>query len=89
MNWSLVPIVDYVDAVDALLKSRHGIDTTDVDAEQVADCRDDGWSPEHCVEWIGTKYNLDRIDTGPYGGIEPCSRRSPTTSDPGTRGCIS
>ena len=59
----------YERAVEALLSARFGIGIADVGEDHVAGCRRDGWTPEECVQWLETKYNLDRIDVGPYGGI--------------------
>ena len=59
----------YEQAVEALLCSRYGITFADVGEDSVAGCRRDNWTPLECVEWLETKYDLERIDIGPYGGI--------------------
>ena len=59
----------YERAVEALLASRFGIGIPDVGEALVESCRKDSWTPLECVEWLESKYNLDRIDVGPYGGI--------------------
>ena len=63
-----VPFIDYLNAVDDLLESRYGITSRDVDTASIAGCQDDGWTPEECVQWLAEKYDLERIDVGPYGG---------------------
>ena len=63
-----VPFIDYLNAVDDLLESRYGITSNDVDTASVAGCQDDAWTPEECVQWLADKYELERIDVGPYGG---------------------
>ena len=59
----------YERAVAALLCSRFGISVSDVGEDSVAGCWRDKWTPLECVEWLETKYDLERIDIGPYGGI--------------------
>ena len=66
------PFIDYLNAVDAMLETRYGITSNDVDVASIAGSQDDGWTPEECVEWLSQKYDLDRIDAGPYGGIKIC-----------------
>ena len=61
-----VPFIDYLNAVDAMLECRYGITSNDVDMASIAGSQDDG--PEECVQWLGEKYDLERIDIGPYGG---------------------
>jgi len=67
MNAEGTPFIDYLNAVDDLLGSRYGVTSNDVDTGQIAGCQDDGWTPDECVKWLVGKYDLDRIDTGPYG----------------------
>ena len=68
MDWSERPFIDYLNAVDALLEKRHGITSSDLDTDGIACAQEGGWTPEETVEWIANKYDLDRIDLGPYGG---------------------
>ena len=63
-----VPFIDYLNAVDDLLEGQYGITSNDVDTASIAGCQDDSWTPEECVEWLAKKYELERIDIGPYGG---------------------
>jgi hypothetical protein len=62
------PFIDYLNAVDDLLEGRYGITSNDVDTASIAGSQDDGWTPEECVQWLADKYELERIDIGPYGG---------------------
>jgi hypothetical protein len=72
MTENPVPFIDYLNRVDALLESMFGITSNDVDVASIAGSQDDGWTPAECVEWLRQKYDLDRIDAGPYGGIKIC-----------------
>ena len=60
----------YEQAVETQLHSRFGLSVSDVGEDSVAGCRRDNWTPLECVEWLETKYDLERIDIGPYGGIK-------------------
>ncbi len=62
------PFIDYLNRVDDLLEARYGITSHDVDTASIAGCQDDGWTHEECVQWLANKYDLERIDCGPYGG---------------------
>jgi hypothetical protein len=53
-----VSFIAYLSAVDALLTDRYGITSHDVDTEAIVRARDDGWTPEACVQWLGGKYDL-------------------------------
>ena len=64
-----VPFIDYLSAVDDLLETRYGITSNDVDTASIAGSQDEDWTPEECVQWLAEKYELERIDVGPYGGI--------------------
>jgi len=64
-----MPFIDYLNAVDDLLESRYGITSGDVDTASIAECQDDGWKPMECVSWLADKYDLERIDVSPYGGM--------------------
>jgi hypothetical protein len=64
-----IPFIDYLNAVDDLLESQYGITNGDVDTASIAGCQDDGWTPEECVSWLEEEYDLERIDVGPYGGM--------------------
>ena len=57
-----------MNTVDDLLEARYGITSNDVDTASIACCQDDEWTPEECVEWLAKKYDMERIDNGPYGG---------------------
>lgn len=57
-----VPFIEYLNAVDALLEARYGITSNDVETEPIAKAQDDNWTPEECVEWLGTKYDLEPIN---------------------------
>jgi hypothetical protein len=67
----------YRQAVEALLVTRFGINVADVGANSVEGCRRDGWTPEESVKWLETKYDMERIDTGPYGTPDPGRYRQP------------
>jgi hypothetical protein len=68
------PFIDYLNAVDELLESRHGITSNDVDMAPIAGCQDEGLTPEECSEWFEDKYELERIDTDPCGGKKCVSK---------------
>jgi hypothetical protein len=68
------PFIDYLNRVDALLESMFGITSNDVDVASIAGSQDDGWTPEECVQWLADKYELERIDIGPYGGTSCATR---------------
>ncbi|MBT3192503.1 MAG: hypothetical protein HN341_08105 [Verrucomicrobia bacterium] len=74
MTEKIVPFIDYLNAVDDLLESRYGITSNDVDVASIAGSQDDGWTPAECVEWLAGKYELERIDIGPYGGTSCATR---------------
>ena len=63
-----MPFIDYLNAVDDLLEARFGITSNDVDTASIAGCQDDEWTPDECTSWLAEKYELERIDIGPYGG---------------------
>ena len=68
MNWQEAPFIEYLNAADDLLEARYGITSNDLDTATIAGCQDDCWTPEECVNWLADKYNMERIDNGPYGG---------------------
>jgi hypothetical protein len=70
-----MPFIDYLNAVDDLMEAQYGITSKDVDTASIAGAQDDGWTPGECVQWLAVRYELKRIDTGPYGGIL-CATRS-------------
>jgi hypothetical protein len=53
--------IDYWDAVDAALLRFFGIDTRDtgMDADQIAEAQESGWTPEELARWYGNRYDLD------------------------------
>ena len=55
---SVMPFIDYLNAVDDLLEGRYGITSSDVGMGAIAGCQDDLWSVEECVEWLAGKYEL-------------------------------
>ena len=85
---SEIPFIDYLNAVDDLLESRYGITSGDVDTASIAGCQDDGWSPVDCVEWLANKYELDRIDIGPYGGMNEENTDNRTRYDAAAEGAV-
>jgi hypothetical protein len=70
-----MPFIDYLNAVDDLLEAQYGITSNDVDTASIAGAQNDRWTPEECVQWLADKYELQRIDIGPYGGTS-CATRS-------------
>jgi len=51
---------EYLDVVEAALKTKYGIDLSDtnIDFNEIADIQEEALSPEDFVNWFGTKYNL-------------------------------
>ena len=60
-NWEERPFIDYLNAVDDLLEKRYGITSNDTDMDIIATSQEQGESPKECVEYIATKYDLDKI----------------------------
>jgi hypothetical protein len=54
----LVPFIEYLNAVDALLQARYGITSNDADMAQIAAGQDAGDTPEKFVDWFGEHYDL-------------------------------
>ena len=65
---NLMAFIEYLNAVDEILERRYGINSKDVGTDCVARCLATAWTPEECVQWLSEKYELERIDIGPYGG---------------------
>ena len=67
-DWPDVPFIDYWNAVEDLLKEQYGITTDDsTSGELVASAQEGLFTPQEYVDYIAAKYDLDRIDEGPYG----------------------
>lgn len=58
-HWQEEAFIDYLNAVDNLLRSKYGVTSHDVDVAHIADAQEDGWTPEQVVEWFAEKYDLD------------------------------
>ena len=68
--------IDYLNTVDDLLEAQYGITSRDIDTAAIAQCQEDAWAPQECVQWLADKYELERIDLGPYGGMASCKNDS-------------
>lgn len=60
-NWTELPFIDYLNAVDDLLEKRFGITSHDCDIDQVAQAQEDGDTPEQVVNWLAEKHDLVEI----------------------------
>jgi len=58
MIWSKKPFIAYLIAVDDLLDTVFGITSLDVNLDLISECRNQGDTPEGCVGYIASKYNL-------------------------------
>jgi len=66
MNWQERPFIEYLNAVDDLLESRHGITSDDTNIDMIASAHEAGETPEEIVKQLAEKYDMDRIDGGAY-----------------------